>query len=162
MDEDSSDIVEEVYSVVGNEESYLSNRESWNPHFEEIDNFIGQNSQAYGLESDTRVELAEFGFLSYHDKGFLESGDKVAVYIPEANTVERVEMHRESDLVDEHIEAFFGKNHLLPGSEKDCEPAIPVKFTEEGYSNIVPYMPAHDAVKREKRDFMQDALDQYE
>lgn len=156
MTEDSSDIVEEVYSVVGIEESYLSTQDYWNPHFEEIDNFMEQNSQAYGLGSDIRVELAEFGFLNYHEKGFLQSGDKATVYIPEANTVEQVKLHEESSLVDEYIEAFFGKRHLLPRTEDDREPAIPVEFADKPYSNIVPYMPAHEAVEREKRNFVKE------
>ena len=119
------------YRITSGDGTYVMNRNDLSWQFDAIDEYLS------AFQGETRVELAEKGFLNYHEKGGIDSEDPVVVYAEPEQDLEKSRVQ-----LDEQVSIVLGKRH----SE-----AIPVEFRSgrNPFQSYRLYMPTHDAVDHE-------------
>lgn len=130
-DDQSIDDILEPYEVSGGE-NYIISSSDLGPQFYKIDDYLS------GFSGEAYVELAEQGFLNYHNKGCIEKEDEVVVY---AET-EKLEFDGETVTVGDNTEIILGRRH----SE-----SVPVEFVEgkNPFRSYRLFMPTHESVNQE-------------
>ncbi len=128
---DALDDLLEPYEI-GSERSYMMDASDLGQQFYRVDMYLS------GFSGKAHVELAEEGFLNYHEKGRIDEDDDVVFYAEP----EEVEFDEERVLLDAHTEVVLGKRH----SE-----SVPVDFVsgENPFRSYRLFMPTHEAVNQE-------------
>lgn len=128
---DALDNLLEPYEI-GSDRSYMIDASDLGQQFYRLDMYLS------GFSGQAHVELAEEGFLNYHEKGRIDDHDEVVVY---ADT-EEVDFDEERVFLEDRTEVVLGKRH----SE-----SVPVEFVsgENPFRSYRLFMPTHEAVNQE-------------
>lgn len=128
---DALDDLLEPYEI-GSDTRYLMDSSDLGQQFYRVDMYLS------GFSGEAHVELAEEGFLNYHDKGWIDDDDDVVFYADP----EEVQFEEERVFLDARTEVVLGKRH----SE-----SVPVEFVsgENPFRSYRLFMPTHEAVNQE-------------
>ena len=129
--EDELEDLLEAYRV-NPDTRYVMDSSNLGPQFHAIDDYLS------GFPGEAKVELAETGFLKYHEKGVLEEGDQVVVYAE----LDEAGFNGERTVLEDGTEIVLGRSH---------RESVPVEFVsgENPFRSYTLYMPTHEAVNAE-------------